>query len=339
MSDLLTSGTSDYATTGTPDTQTPRSNGVNGSFIDAEIVNGVAKAIVDLQTLLGNALTLKGQMSSLSSRLQRILEDDGAVRKGTSFPSTPVPVEGDIFYRTDLITLYTYDGSTWRTMFEGAGGTTIDHGSIAGLADDDHTIYFLIDGSRAATGNVQVKKSVPFLRMKGTEANAQEFAFSENTGDFYLYENSGTEGSPVWTTRAKYDRASGQWQLIGNLSVSGSILTPTVTVPVIASFASANHNHADSAGGGALGASTIIRSTLKTSVGGISGTLGSLSTVNILLDAYSFFPMIQFDDPVNVQLEPHATDGGSADAPRFRVRETGSAPQGYNIDWRYIAPS
>lgn len=30
----------------------------------------------------------------------------------------------------------------------------IDHGSIAGLGDDDHTIYLLIDGTRAMTGNL-----------------------------------------------------------------------------------------------------------------------------------------------------------------------------------------
>lgn len=35
-------------------------------------------------------------------------------------------------------------------------GTTIDHGSLLGLGDDDHTQYLLIDGTRAMTGNLDL---------------------------------------------------------------------------------------------------------------------------------------------------------------------------------------
>ena len=34
-----------------------------------------------------------------------------------------------------------------------AGGVT-DHGALTGLTDDDHTIYALVDGSRAFTGQI-----------------------------------------------------------------------------------------------------------------------------------------------------------------------------------------
>jgi len=247
MSDLLIDGTSTYVSTGTPDTQTPRSNGVNGSFADAEIVNGSAKAVVDMQGLLGNALTLKGDKADLVARLARILHSDGSIRKGTSFPSSPVPVEGDMFYRTDTNTVYFYDGSAWKTAFEGEGASTIDHGELAGLTDDDHTQYALADGSRIITGNQQFKKSVPILRIKGTEANAQEYGISEDTGNFILYENTGTDGSPTWTERAKYTRSSGLWTLTGNLTVSGGILIPT-----IADLTNMNHAHTSPATGGIM---------------------------------------------------------------------------------------
>lgn len=42
----------------------------------------------------------------------------------------------------------------------GGGGASGDHGSLSGLADDDHTQYVLADGTRAFTGNVTVNASI-----------------------------------------------------------------------------------------------------------------------------------------------------------------------------------
>lgn len=42
-----------------------------------------------------------------------------------------------------------WDGTQWCEIETG----TADHGSLSGLADDDHTQYLLADGSRALTGN------------------------------------------------------------------------------------------------------------------------------------------------------------------------------------------
>lgn len=41
----------------------------------------------------------------------------------------------------------TADGANWVVI-------DIDHGSLSGLTDDDHTIYLLADGTRALTGNL-----------------------------------------------------------------------------------------------------------------------------------------------------------------------------------------
>jgi len=43
------------------------------------------------------------------------------------------------------------DGKIDDTMIDASG---IDHGGLAGLGDDDHTQYILVDGSRAFTGNI-----------------------------------------------------------------------------------------------------------------------------------------------------------------------------------------
>ena len=46
--------------------------------------------------------------------------------------------------------------NAWVTLASQGGviGPTIDHGGLIGLADDDHTQYLLIDGSRAMTGGL-----------------------------------------------------------------------------------------------------------------------------------------------------------------------------------------
>jgi hypothetical protein len=43
------------------------------------------------------------------------------------------------------------DGKIDDSMIDASG---IDHGSLSGLGDDDHTQYILVDGSRAFTGNI-----------------------------------------------------------------------------------------------------------------------------------------------------------------------------------------
>lgn len=48
----------------------------------------------------------------------------------------------------------------------------IDHGALAGLGDDDHVQYLLIDGTRAMTGNLQLGANEAFSSTVPTSANA-----------------------------------------------------------------------------------------------------------------------------------------------------------------------
>lgn len=41
------------------------------------------------------------------------------LNKGTAFPTSPAPVEGQVFYRTDLDEVYIYDGAGWVTLNPG----------------------------------------------------------------------------------------------------------------------------------------------------------------------------------------------------------------------------
>lgn len=192
MADLLVDGTSDYATTGTPDTATPRSDGATGSDVNSETVNGSAAACVALQTLLGNALTLKGVSTDLVARLQRLVADDGSLYQGVAFPTVPPPQEGDVFWRSDLKTVYFFNSVTqnWMTVFEGSGISSLIHGLLSGLAADDHVQYSLVDGTRQYTGDVKIKKAGPLYRLKGTEGLAVDAALQESGGLLQVVKNT-----------------------------------------------------------------------------------------------------------------------------------------------------
>jgi len=179
---LTVAGQSDYTTNGAPDTFTPVSNGANGTDGLAEHINGTADAVTKLQALIGNALTLKGSTADLVTRLSRSIGPDGALSKGTTFPITPSPIDGQPFYRTDLNQIFIFDSDSgqWLVAF-------------------DNALYAILDGSRFYTGDVTVKKSNPSIRLIGQEANAKDYLIRESGGRLSSYINTGTEGVPVWT--------------------------------------------------------------------------------------------------------------------------------------------
>ena len=198
---LTVDGDSDYTTTGSPDTFTAVSDGSGGTEAVSEQINGVCTAVVELQALLGDALDLKGSVADLVTRLARNLDTNGTLPKGNAFPTMPSPVEGQMFYRQDLDSLYIFNGVSWLTVTQGTAQGTIDHGSLGGLDDpEDHPWAALVDMSRVLTGDPEIKKNTPRLRLKGTEASAQEYALTESGGDLRLERNDGSESVPSWTT-------------------------------------------------------------------------------------------------------------------------------------------
>jgi hypothetical protein len=198
MADLLEDGVEAWSVTGTPDTVTVRTDGPNGSDIVAANVNGPALGVKAIQTALGSALTLKGSAATLAARLAIAVAPDGALPKGTVYPSNPV--DGQAFYRTDENQLYIYDAGVpqWKTLFQGGGITSLDHGTLGGLNDDDHPLYALLTMGRDFTGDVKIKKDTPAIRLKGTEAQSKDIRLVETAGEVKLQENIGSEGTPTW---------------------------------------------------------------------------------------------------------------------------------------------
>lgn len=180
MSNLTVDGDSNYTDTGTPDTYTAVSDGPTGSDVVAAHINGTAKAVTLLQALLGNSQDLKGSVANLVTRLSLMIAPDGAFRKGTSFPGSPI--DGQPFYRTDQDIFYVYDATstTWKSGF--------DNLSLA-----------LLDGTRDFTGDIKIKKAVPSLRLKGVEGSGEDYKIGENAGTLTTWKNTGSEGTPAWT--------------------------------------------------------------------------------------------------------------------------------------------
>lgn len=78
-------------------------------LVDAAHINTLQDEINAIETELGSDPA--GSVTNVKTRLFVSIDNDGALRKGTSFPSSPI--EGQPFYRTDEDTLYIYNGSSW----------------------------------------------------------------------------------------------------------------------------------------------------------------------------------------------------------------------------------
>jgi hypothetical protein len=81
---------------------------------DKSIINKLQNAIVAMQSEFG--IDPAGSCVDLKTRLAVLLALDGAVAKGTAFPTNPAPIDGQLFYRTDQDTLYVYDGGNWDAV-------------------------------------------------------------------------------------------------------------------------------------------------------------------------------------------------------------------------------
>jgi hypothetical protein len=78
----------------------------------------------------------------------------------------------------------------------GGGGIITDHGTLTGLADDDHTQYLLADGSRDVTGDMFMDEaSLQFTETYGIDLNADFFWNLFHAGDDYVeLSNAGVVG-------------------------------------------------------------------------------------------------------------------------------------------------
>lgn len=58
------------------------------------------------------------------------------------------------------------------------------------------------------TGDLVLKDTAPSIRLIGEEGSASDLKIMESAGDLYVQKNTGTEGTPVWTTILKLNAAT-----------------------------------------------------------------------------------------------------------------------------------
>lgn len=69
----------------------------------------------------------------------------------------PTAYDGRPIYETDTNKFLIYNGSAWIEISSGSGIT--DHGALTGLADDDHTQYLLVNGTRSMAATLDMNNN------------------------------------------------------------------------------------------------------------------------------------------------------------------------------------
>jgi hypothetical protein len=110
------------------------------------------------------------------------------------------------------------------TQHQGA----IDHGSIAGLGDDDHTQYLLADGTRSLTGPLATSSTLDGrdVATDGTKLDTIATNADVTPGVFAASTNGLVPGpAPLASTSAYVLRGNGSWGLLLYTSDAGDLIT------------------------------------------------------------------------------------------------------------------
>ena len=87
----------------------------------------------------------------------------------------------------------------------------------------------------------------------------------------------------------------------------------------------------------AMAAAVVDRAVLSTAVATQAGSPGASTTTPVVMDAYSFFPMIyMLSGGVDTWMVGNPTDQNDADLPRFGLRNNHTSARPYAVDWRYV---
>ena len=105
------------------------------------------------------------------------------------------PDEGTATFIEDEDLLKVYQGS-WMPF-----GSAINHGSLTGLGNDDHTQYVLVDGSRALSGELTLSDGSTAASENWVNNNADvpnaDYADEADAVDGYDIQKDGTDGSGI----------------------------------------------------------------------------------------------------------------------------------------------
>ncbi|NCC62406.1 MAG: hypothetical protein EOM12_16040 [Verrucomicrobiae bacterium] len=117
---------------------------------DQTDVNKIKAAIEAIQTEIGTDPA--GTLATLKARLAIMMNTNGAMAQGTAFPTSPTPVKGQVFYRTDTNTPYQYDGSDWQIFSISRVQIFNASGDLVIPADTETALIFMCGAGGGGSG-------------------------------------------------------------------------------------------------------------------------------------------------------------------------------------------
>jgi hypothetical protein len=143
----------------------------NAGFISAEDVrHNMEDTVFSIRGIVAS-----GETESTFTFYNPIVASSGAA--GAAELNLPGATSGDIIVESGIFfsNQFTKDKGLddKRQVQPWLGAGNIDHGSLAGLSDDDHPAYYNIDGTRALTGNM--KTNGVWINASGTDLTGLKF--------------------------------------------------------------------------------------------------------------------------------------------------------------------
>jgi len=244
--------------------------------------------------------------------------------------------DGDVFHVTGTETIETIVGnqSLVTLVFDDVltltySASLLLNGGVDFLTTSGSVKQFINEGSGGvwrevaspfdtSVVDIKIKKATPLVRYKGTEGSGEEYAVGEDSGNWAVWYNAGTETTPVWNGRISYVKATTLWTMTGHVTVTGNINSPTIVTPTIASFVNSTHTHLNTAGGGLLGAASVGTTQLKVSAGtyttgSIQDDVGAISTFTVTGTRIGDFT-----------IDPSTANGGTCHLEQIHVPQEGS---------------
>jgi hypothetical protein len=137
----------------------------------------------------GSAAAVAAGSALLSQHLVRRAQAASAGDARIIMGSAPDPdTNGEISF--DGTDIKAYSGGALRNFSDiGSGSGVSDHGNLSGLNDDDHTQYFLADGTRNVTGDIADDQGNTIWDYSAQTATPPAIDIDDDyfvsTGDFY----------------------------------------------------------------------------------------------------------------------------------------------------------
>lgn len=121
---------------------------------EASDINKIKASLLATQTELG--LDPAGTVSTLVARLALAQATSGAIANGSAFPTSPTPIDGQIFYRTDENVLYIYNGSSWDSQGQSLSNVIFAWSGVEVLSAGNYGVYRGADLTPAANDTTNV---------------------------------------------------------------------------------------------------------------------------------------------------------------------------------------